>query len=234
MRAVVGEVDGGRTRSPRIIRVLLVEDHAMVAEGLAAVLSAEPDVEVIGTAATVAAVTDLLADADPDVVLCDFRLPDGDGAEVTAEVIALRPDARVIMLTAAEAHDVAGRALAAGASGFLSKTEPIDEVVRAVRSVADGNAWFAPSVLAGVVAGMRQPTQRPGVDLTPRELEVLELLAQGTSTQGMVDALVVSPHTVRNHVRNVMTKLGAHSKLEAVTIAATAGLVRLGDSEART
>ena len=200
----------------------------MVAQALGAILAEEDDLEVVAVATTVRAAIEVVERSPVDVVLVDFRLPDGDGAGVAAAVRALRPDVRVIVLTAAEATGVVGRAIAAGADGFLHKSEPITEVVRAIRAVADGDAWFPREALADLVGDMGPPPTPVGTDLTARERDVLELLARGASTQAMVEALVLSPHTVRNHVRNVMAKLGAHSKLEAVTIAASAGIVRLG------
>jgi DNA-binding NarL/FixJ family response regulator len=224
-------LEAGADADRRVVRVVIVEDHAMVAQALAAVLGEEDDIEVVAVEATAADGLSAVERSAPDVVLVDFRLPDGDGADVAAAVRRLRPEARVIVLTAAEAPGVVGRVIAAGADGFLHKSEPITEVVRAIRAVGDGGAWFPRDALADLVGGARgDPSTAPvGSDLTPRERDVLELLAAGSSTQAMIDQLVLSPHTVRNHVRNVMAKLGAHSKLEAVTIAARAGLVRLGD-----
>lgn len=211
-----------------VLGVVIVEDHAMVGEALAAVLAEEEALEVVAVARTVAAAIDVLERTEVDVVLADFRLPDGDGADVALAVRRAHPGARTIVLTAAEDTGVLARAIAAGADGFLHKSEPISEVVRAIHAVADGDAWFPRDALAGLVDGLGAPAPAVGADLTPRERVVLELLASGASTQAMIDALVLSPHTVRNHVRNVMAKLGAHSKLEAVTIAASAGLVRVG------
>ena len=218
----------GRGASTRRVNVVIVEDHAMVAQALAAVLADEADIEVIAMATTAAVALHVVEHAPADVVLVDFRLPDGDGAEVVAACKRLRPEARVIVLTAADANDVLARAIASGADGFLHKSEPIEEVARAIRAVDDGEAWFPREALAGLVDAVATAPAGVGADLTPRELDVLDLLARGASTASMVETLVLSPHTVRNHVRNVMAKLGAHSKLEAVTMAASAGIVRLG------
>lgn len=150
---------------------------------------------------------------------------------MTERALAVCPTTQVVMLTAADAPGVLERAIEAGASGFVHKSEPIERVVRAVRAVHAGDGWFRPQALAAVVGtGRGSPASVP-VTLTAREQEILELLASGASTAAMVESLILSPHTVRNHVRNVMAKLGAHSKLEAVSIAARAGIVSLGERQ---
>lgn len=204
----------------------------MVGEGIAAVIGEEADLTVVGLARTVERAERLIGRERPDVVLVDFRLPDGDGAEVTERALAVCPTTQVVMLTAADAPGVLERAIEAGASGFVHKSEPIERVVRAVRAVHAGDGWFRPQALASVVGtGRGSPASVPAVTLTAREQEILELLASGASTAAMVESLILSPHTVRNHVRNVMAKLGAHSKLEAVSIAARAGIVTLGERQ---
>ncbi|MBW3643834.1 MAG: response regulator transcription factor [Actinobacteria bacterium] len=209
------------------IKVVIVEDHAMVAEGFAAALCEEDDIHVVGIARTGEAALHLVEETAPDVVLVDFRLPDADGADVTVRIRRERPGTQVVVLTAADEPNVLRRAIEAGAAGFVHKSEPIDQVARATRAVHGGEAWFRPGALASLVGAIGRPSAAVGADLTDREREVLSLLAEGASTNAMMEALVLSPHTVRNHVRNIIMKLGAHSKLEAVTIAARAGLVSL-------
>ncbi|MDQ3573581.1 MAG: response regulator transcription factor [Actinomycetota bacterium] len=208
--------------------VVIVEDHAMVAQGLSAALADEVDMEVIGVVSTAHEAMEMLGRVAPDVALVDFRLPDGDGAELAAMLTMRRPETHIVMLTAADDHEVLTQAIEAGAAGFLHKSEPIQEVVRAIRAVVGGERWFRPEALADVVRTIRGRVPAVGHDLTAREREVLALLAEGLSTQEMIETLVLSPHTVRNHVRNVMTKLGSHSKLEAVATAARAGIVSVG------
>jgi DNA-binding NarL/FixJ family response regulator len=225
--------DGGRDVAALPITVLIVEDHAMVAEGFAAAMNEEDDIEVAGIAPTAAAALELVARLVPDVVLVDFRLPDGDGADVTARIREARPTAQVVVLTAADEPSVLARAIEAGAVGFVHKSEPIEHVVRATRAVHAGDAWFKAGVLASVLDRMRHPAGGLGDNLTDREREVLGLLAEGLSTQAMAESLYLSTHTVRNHVRNIIMKLGVHSKLEAVTVAARSGLVSLGGGDER-
>lgn len=214
------------------IRVVLVEDHTLVAQGLVAALAAEADIDVVGVACTVTDGLELVADLAPDVVLTDYRLPDGDGAALTGRVRAAHDATQVVFLTAADDPAVLAAAIEAGASGFVHKSAAIDDVVRAVRAAHAGEVSFRPEELAAVIGRTRRTPPGPGSDLTARELEVLHLLAEGRSTKEMVDRLVLSQHTVRNHVRNIMMKLDAHSKLEAVTIAARAGLVSLAPPDA--
>ena len=221
-----GPDGNGITRTTLVI----VEDHAMVAQGLSAALDEEDGMEVKGMASTAREAVEMVGHQAPDVALIDFRLPDGDGAQLAAAVRSLRPEIRMVMLTAADDPDVLARAIDAGIAGFVHKSEPIEEVVRAIRAVKAGERWFRPEVLVALVETVRRPPPAVGDDLTVRERDVLDLLAQGASTQAMIETLVLSPHTVRNHVRNIMMKLGTHSKLEAVTVAARAGIVSLGRS----
>jgi DNA-binding NarL/FixJ family response regulator len=166
-------------------------------------------------------------DTQPDVAVVDYRLPDGTGADVTERLGTVSPRTRVLILTAMDGEAVLSRAIASGAVAFIRKTEHLDEIIKAVRAVGAGETYFSSDVLSSLVNTIRRPKETAGSDLTPRELEVLDLLAKGHSTASIIDELVISPHTARNHIRNILTKLHAHSKLEAVTIAAHAGLVHL-------
>jgi DNA-binding NarL/FixJ family response regulator len=210
---------------PAGITVVIVEDHAMVAESLAAALSAEPDLTVVGIAGTVADGVDLVAAAQPDVVLMDLMLPDGDGAQATVEILRRVPETRVILLTAASGQDILGHAVEAGCVGMLSKTRPIADVRAAVRRAGAGEAVFEAGDLMGLVGRMHPQEEEPVDPLTARERDVLARLARGSSTEAIADDLVLSIHTVRNHVRNLMGKLGAHSRLEAVAVALRQGLI---------
>lgn len=213
------------TGHERAARVVIVDDHDLVAQALATTLGAEDDLTVVGTAPDLATGLELVAEELPDVVLLDARLPDGDGASGTAEVRRRHPAARVIVLSGDSGIEVVARAVEAGAAGFLAKTTPLEELVSAVRKVLAGVALHTPALLVEVASHLRAAEHRPGHDLTAREREVLELLATGTGTQQIADQLVLSTHTVRNHVRNLTAKLGAHSKLEAVAIATREGLL---------
>lgn len=206
------------------VRVLLVDDHRVLASSLAVVLDAEPDLVAAGVASTLAQARAMMTSAAPDVVLLDHRLPDGDGVAAIGELLALRPSARVVVLTASAAEHVLVAAIEAGASGFLSKTRGLDEITQAVRSAAAGESVISPELLARLLPRF----SRGGggrVELTEREREVLSLVAQGLSNAAIAQRMTVSVHTVRNHVANLSAKLGAHSKLEALSIAVREGLL---------
>jgi len=206
------------------LAVAIVEDHVMVAEGLAAALNADPDLTVVGTAGTVEEGLRLVTGAQPDVVLMDLMLPDGDGAAATAAIRRTSPETRVVMITSATGQDIVCRAIQAGCSGILSKTESVAQVRAAIHRAGAGEAVFTTEDLAGVVSHLSGGGEAFDA-LTPREREVLELLSRGLATDAIAASLVLSLHTVRNHVRNVLMKLDAHSRLEAVAIALREGLI---------
>jgi DNA-binding NarL/FixJ family response regulator len=212
----------------RPVRVLLVDDHEVLAASLAAVLDAEPDLTSVGIASTLERARTLIPATAPDVLLLDHRLPDGDGVAALPELQALRPSMQVVVLTASAADHVLVSALEAGAAGFLSKTRSLAEVTSAIRAAASGEAVISPEMLARLLPRISR-TQRGGRqrgnDLTEREREVLGLLAEGMTNAAIADTLVVSVHTVRNHIANLSGKLGAHSKLEALSIAVREGLL---------
>ncbi|HLN15668.1 MAG TPA: response regulator transcription factor [Acidimicrobiales bacterium] len=208
------------------IRVLVVEDHVMVAEGLLSLLALEPGIDLIGHVPTMTEALSAVRNDPPDVVLMDFRLPDGDGAQATERIKNDQPDVRVVILTGTSDDAVLSRAIEAGCSGFLTKDQPIEDVVMAIRAAAAGEALIAPVHLSRLMAHLTQRPSSPH-NLSPRELEVLQLLADGASTDEIVARLVISPHTARNHVRNILSKMGVHSKLEAVSVAAREGIVVL-------
>jgi DNA-binding NarL/FixJ family response regulator len=208
------------------VRVLLVEDHAMVARGLEAALTDEADLEVVGIAGSVDEGVLRFGQLEPDVVVMDYRLPDGDGAEATRRIRAHDADATVLLLTGADDPGVVSAALDAGCSGFVSKGRDVEELASAIRAVSRGAAVFPADLLARALSPAVE-TRQTGADLTAREREVLAMLADGCSTEEIGTTLFLSLHTVRNHVRNILTKLHARTKLEAVVVAARAGLVDL-------
>lgn len=207
------------------VRVLVVDDHAVLASSLGQVLDAEPDLTTVGVAGSLAEARSLLRTAAPDVVLLDHRLPDGDGVGAIPELRELRPSVQVVVLTASAADHVLIAAIEAGASGFVSKTRGLDEVTGAVRAAASGEALISPEMLARLLPRLSRGAHRPHHDLTEREREVLGLLADGLTNAAIAARLVVSVHTVRNHIANLSAKLGAHSKLEALSIAVREGLL---------
>ena len=210
------------------MRVLIVEDHRMVAEAFSEIIDQQDDMEVVGYAATVEEARRVAQTAAPDVVLMDFRLRDGDGVAATIAIKEDRPETQVVMVTSALSDAVLIPALEAGCLGFLTKDRPIGEVLAAVRSAAAGESTISPDMLVRLLPRLRPMRKGVAEELTPRELEVLQMLAEGHSTQTIANTLVLSSKTIRNHVQSILEKLGVHSKLEAVSTAARRGLIRFG------
>jgi DNA-binding NarL/FixJ family response regulator len=202
------------------IRVSIVEDHQMVREGFQAVIDGAPDMEVVGAAATFADAGPMLRTSRPDVVLCDFVLPDGSGADITP--LAADVGAQVLIVTGADDLRAVEAAIATGCSGFVSKGKSSASLLESIRQVASGAAVFPANLLAAVTQGTNEP--KP-TDLTKRELEILGLLAQARNADEIAKELYLSVHTVRNHIRAVLTKLEARSQLEALVIGIRLGLV---------
>jgi EAL domain-containing protein (putative c-di-GMP-specific phosphodiesterase class I)/DNA-binding NarL/FixJ family response regulator len=207
------------------LRILLVEDHQMVAEGIVELVGAEPDLDVVGVEATVAGAADAATRLRPDVVLMDYRLPDGDGVEATRLIRAAVPTAAVVMVTSVASESVLLGAIDAGCAAFVLKDGPVQDVIDATRAAGRGDAVIAPSLLARLLPRLRRSSASPVTALTDREQQVLELLVEGLSSQAIADRLFLSMNTVRNHVQNVLVKLGSHSRLEAVATAVRTGLV---------
>jgi DNA-binding NarL/FixJ family response regulator len=211
------------TAEPRPIRVLLVDDHQLLTGALSQMLALERDIEVVGVAGTVADAR-TMARERLDVVLMDYRLPDGTGAEATRAIKGRWPTARVVMLTALNDDETVLESIQAGADGYLTKDRAVEDVVSAVRAAHAGETLLPRSVIMGIaqrVAAARDRGQerRQVEPLTPRELEVLRALTEGLSTPEICDRLFIAPNTLRTHVQNIMGKLRVHSKLEAVAFA---------------
>lgn len=207
------------------VTVLIIDDHMMFAQSLARLLEDEPEIVVVGTAATGADGLDMARRLRPSVVLLDYQMPDRNGVEIAAELKAAAPDLMVVMLTGAAEDRVLLAAIEAGCSGFLTKDRAATEVAAAVRAAAAGEALISPAQLARLLPKL-SPTQRAvGTDLTERELELLTRLARGGTNKAIASELHLSVNTVRNYVQSVLTKLGAHSKLEAVATAVRTGLI---------
>ena len=214
-----------RDAKGRRIRVLICDDHHVVAQGLAMVMDAEPDIEVVGVAGSVAEVRQMVVSRRPQVVLMDYGLPDGDGVSATAAIKASQPDVQVIMLTSYVDEDILVAAIQAGCTGYVTKHKGAEELTAAVRLAAEGEALVSPDMLALLLPRLRRGNHGLGWDLTPRERQVLDLLALGESKEAIARRLFLSTNTVRNHIQNILTKLGAHSRLEAVAAAAREGLL---------
>lgn len=212
--------------SERPIKVLVVDDHQMFTEGLVKVLGETSDIQVVGTAGSVEGSLTAARQHEPDVVLMDFELSDGDGAKATQLIKEDLPNTKVVMLTSFTDESVLVAAIEAGCSGFVTKHKAVEEVSAAVRAAYEGEALISPSMLARLLPKLRRSSRGLGADLTPRELEVLRLLAEGMSNSAIAEKLVISLHTVRNHVQSIIMKMQAHSKLEAVTVAVREGIIQ--------
>jgi len=217
------------------VRVLLVDDQELVRRGLAMILSAEDDLEVVGQASTGHEALGAVAALRPDVVLMDVQMPDMDGIEATGLLVE-RHDAKVVMLTTFDRDDYLFASLRAGASGFLLKNADPDDLVAAVRAIAGGHALLAPEVTRRVIARFTgeprttAPAVSPGpaAELTAREQEVLELVARGLSNAEIAGRLFLGEATVKTHVSRVLTKLGVRDRVQAVVHAYETGLVGPG------
>jgi DNA-binding NarL/FixJ family response regulator len=202
-------------------RVVLVEDHDMVAEAMALAMQRADDIEIVARARSIATALTEVRKYAPDVVLLDRRLPDGDGIDAIGTLNDL--GARVLVLTGEATSTVAARVAEAGGSGLVLKSAGLDELEEAVRRVAEGEAVFGAEFLAGVLSRLTGRTR--SATLTARERQTLGLLADGASTAEVARRLGVAVNTARNHVQRVLEKLGARSKLEAVAIARREGLL---------
>jgi DNA-binding NarL/FixJ family response regulator len=211
--------------------VAVIDDHIMVAEMLALMISRESDLRLAGVAGNIADALVLVNDEQPDVVLMDYRLPDGDGIEAVKKILAKFPETRIVMLTGSGSPDLLARSIGAGCVGLLSKDRPIGDVLSAVRSAARGELVIRSDEFSNLLGQLRKTPEQKTHLLTPRELEVLQLLGQGHSTEAIAEELFISVNTVRNHVANILSKLGVHSKFEAVAIAAREKLISLVDVE---
>jgi RNA polymerase sigma factor (sigma-70 family) len=213
------------------VRVMLVDDDELMRTGLRAVLSSDDRVEVVEEAQDGRRAVQRARHAQPDVVLMDVRMPDLDGIAATRELLAERSDAKVLILTTFETDDYIVGALRAGASGFMLKRSSPEELVAAILTVAAGDALLSPSVTRRVIDRVaRQPVVGEAVDapldeLTPRERDVLELIAQGLSNREIAEALSVEETTVKSHVKRVLMKLGARDRVQAVILAYEWGVV---------
>ncbi len=219
------EPPGGAPSPDGPVRVLLVEDHGMVAEAIGLALGAVDDLAVVATTRSLAGAVAEAARHLPDVVVLDRRLPDGDGVAAMARLRQAAPDARILVLTGEATASVATRVAEAGGAGLLLKSSRLEDLAAAVRRVAAGEVVFAPDLLGPVLDRLTGRARPAGADLTPRERETLHLLAEGVSTGEMTERLGVAHNTARNHVQRVLEKLGARSKLEAVAIARREGLL---------
>ena len=206
------------------IKILIVEDQRIVREGLRAVLEDEPEIAIVGEAANGQEALELFARLRPDVVLMDLQMPVVDGPEATRRIRELHPEAHILVLTTYATDEFIFKALRGGAKGYLLKDASVDELLGAIRSVHAGQTLLAPTVAARLVVGVS--TGGPEA-LTPREREVLTLMGQGRSNAEIATLLSIAPRTAKVHVQNILSKLGATNRTEAVSLAVRQGLISL-------
>ncbi len=212
----------------RTIRVLIADDHAVFREGLRAVLGSEPDMEVVGEAATGREVVERAAELSPDVILMDIQMPGINGIEATRRIRSARPDVGVVVLTMFEDDDSVFSAMRAGARGYVLKGADPSEILKVVRAVAGGEAHFGPEIARRLVDFFSAPRaaspEEALPELTARERDILDLIAKGHNNATIAARLFVSPNTVRNHITHIFAKLQVADRAQAIVRAREAGL----------
>ena len=212
------------TAADATIRVLVLDHHAMFADGVARILSDEANVAVVGTAVTLQHAVELAAQHRPSVVVAD-HLPGIHGSVLVRTLMEASPESRIIVLTASTDARTLTDSVAAGCRGYITKDRRSTELVHAVRTVHAGEVFVTQRMLAGLLPKLNRPTAHVGHDLTDRETRVLQLMTEGLSNREIAGQLHLSVHTIRNHVQSVLSKLHAHSRLEAVIVANREGLL---------
>jgi two-component system NarL family response regulator len=225
---------GGPSGRSEAVRVLLVDDHALFRRGLRATLELEPDMVVVGESGDGAEAASQAAETLPDVVLMDVRMPRRGGIEACGAIKAAVPSARIVMLTMSEDEGDLYQAIKAGASGYLLKDLPIDELASSIRAVQTGQSLISPALASKLLTEFAAMAKRgdngqsvPAPKLTAREMEVLRLVARGMNNRGISRELFISENTVKNHVRNILEKLQLHSRMEAVVYAVREKLLEI-------
>jgi DNA-binding NarL/FixJ family response regulator len=218
-----------------MINVVIADDQDLVREGLRMMLEAEPDIDVVGEAATGSQALTTVRATNPDVVLMDIRMPDVDGIEATARLVASGAEAKVLVLTTFDLDEYVYRALKAGASGFMLKDASREQLAAAVRTVASGEALLAPVITRRLIEDYcRRPppgdVAQTNVELSPRELEVLRCLARGLSNAEIAKALYLSEATIKSHVASILSKLRIRDRAQAIVHAYETGLVHPGEA----
>ena len=218
------------------IRTMIVDDHALFRRGLEMVLDEEPDIELVGQASDGAEAVEKAAESLPDIVLMDIRMPRSSGIEACRAMKEAAPSAKIVILTISDEEEDLFEAIRAGASGYLLKDIPLDEVAGTVRAVHGGQSLINPSMAGKLLTEFAALARRDGGDrtqevpaprLTEREMEVLKLVARGMNNRDIAKELFISENTVKNHVRNILEKLQIHSRMEAVMVAVREKLIEL-------
>jgi NarL family two-component system response regulator LiaR len=214
------------------IRILIVDDHAIVRKGIRALFRNLPEIEVVGEAENGREAIAAVEKLQPDVVLMDLLMPEMDGIEATDRVMDQHPDVRILVLTSFAGEDKVFPAIKAGALGYHLKDSSPEDLVQAIHQVHRGEASLHPVIARKVLQELSRPSERPPTPdpLTPREVEVLQLVAQGRSNQEIADLLVISETTVRTHVSNILSKLHLASRTQAALYALREGLASLEDA----
>jgi DNA-binding NarL/FixJ family response regulator len=212
----------------RAIRVLIADDHGIVREGLRAVIGSEPDMEVVGEAATGKEVLERATELRPDVILMDIQMPQINGIEATRRILGTNPGVGVVVLTMFEDDDSVFSAMRAGARGYVIKGAPPSQILKVLRAVAGGEAYFGPEIARRLMDFFSAPKPTSPVEafpeLTSREREILDLIAQGHSNAKIAGRLFLSPKTVGNHISHIFTKLQVADRAHAIIRAREAGL----------
>jgi DNA-binding NarL/FixJ family response regulator len=206
---------------PAKIRILSIDDHPLVREGLAALINSQADMCVVGQGSTGHEAITLVRELQPDVALMDVRLPDMSGIDAMITILSASPQARVIMVTSSEGDVEMERALAGGAKGYILKSMPPREVLEAIRKVHAGKKAIPPEIAAQLANHMSDET------LSAREIEVLQQVAEGNRNRDIADRLFISEGTVKVHIQHIMDKLGASDRTQAITIAVRRGIIHL-------
>jgi DNA-binding NarL/FixJ family response regulator len=210
------------------MKVIICDDQATVRDGLVMLLKLEPDIDIVGTAEDGAEAVDMVADKGPDLVLMDLKMPIVNGVEATRQIATKYPDVKVLVLTTYADDEWVFDAIQAGASGYLLKDTPREELIRAIRGTATGKTYVDPSVAGKVLEQVSSRQTQPATlitsKLTEREAEVLRLIAKGLSNADIADRLFLSDGTVRNHVSAILAKLGVSDRTQAAVIAIQHGL----------
>lgn len=214
------------------IRIMIVDDHPIVREGLVSVLKRDDDFEIVGEAPDGRTAVRRAVSLKPDLILMDLRMPEMGGVEAMKEIRAAAPDIKFLVLTTYDTDEHIVGALEAGASGYLLKDAPRDDLFNAIRTVARGDALLQPRVAARLLQHMAGQTQRGNVndgeeDLSPREIEVLQLVARGYANKEIAARLTITEATVKTHLAHIFQKLGVNDRTEAVTTAVQRNIIRL-------
>jgi NarL family two-component system response regulator LiaR len=213
------------------IRVLIVDDHAMVRKGMMALLAAYPDIQVIGEAANGAKAIEQADKLHPDVILMDLAMPVMDGIDAIKQIIEIHPEQRIIVLTSYMGDDKLFPAIKAGAMGYLVKDAQPEELIESIRNVYAGEPSLDPTVTWRILRGMSgaEPAKRSADDLSEREIEVLRLLSQGKTDQEIANQLVLTDVTIRTHISRILSKLGLKNRVQAALYGIRTGLVSLDE-----